>query len=218
MTIYSIWCIQPTHYGNDNYCNVDHQHGPVDWYTNTFSILRFSTKCNCERKVRVVRGLINKCTSYAVAKHTIDISKRLAGSMKVLARVDIVVIVTDRARSALKREHHQLLNPLLWVATNKVERSVVLLSSINTVCEHITYPPGEAVTISSDIAMGSSRPWSFNNKTDRYPSSGIKKNWSKNPVAIAHLLCTCWRRCLTSTVADIPKMSRNSSMLVNISE
>ena len=142
-------------------------------------------------------------------------SKRLAGSMKVLASVDIVVMVTDKARSALNKEHHQLLNPLLWVATNKVVRSVVWLSSI---CKHITYPPGEAVTINSDIAIGSSRPWSFNNKTDRYPSSGIKKNWSKNPVAIAHLLCTCWRRCLISTVADIPKMSRNSSMFVNICE
>ena len=76
------------------------------------------------------------------------------------------VIVTDNARSALNIEQNQLLYE----------------------------PPGEAVTISSEIAIGSLSPCPESNITVTNPSSGMIMNCVSTPVSMANLLCTCSRR------------------------
>lgn len=68
------------------------------------------------------------------------------------------------------------------------------------------------MTMSRAIAVGSVIPDPTNEITVRYPSSGMNIYCVTTPARMAPLFFTCSRRCLTSTVADMPKTKMKSNV------
>ena len=115
---------------------------------------------------------------------------RFAGRNAMESSDDTDVMATDKANSALNREHHQFEYD----------------------------PPGLAVTTSSETPIACVKPNWLNIKTVANPKRGMKTNCMVIPDKIARLFVSWCLRSRKFTVADRPKMRKNNSRLEIVQE